>query len=181
MSAARTLTASIQLPTPDGGRMRSRRCAVAPPAMPSLRPPSGSNASMSEGRPEQSSVYGMEGRMSPTANTVNSGTNTVNVGAGFARLRKGAEVIDLQVRIAEAARRLPPKELERATGLPAREAEELATAMRLPRLPNLQKLTRHDPACLEAVVRFLAGQTGTGAVAQDPARVIAELIRRLQA
>lgn len=117
--------------------------------------------------------------MSRAANTVNSGKNTVNLGSAFVRFRKGAEIIDLQGRIAQAASRLPPKEMERATGMPAREAEELATAMRLPRLPNLAKLTRHDPVCLEAVVRFLAGQTGTGAAGEDPARVIAELIRRL--
>jgi hypothetical protein len=119
--------------------------------------------------------------MSRAANTVNSGKNTVNVGSALAaaRRRKGAEIIDLQARIAEAARRLPPKEMERETGLPAREAEELATAMRLPRLPNLAKLTRNDPECLEAVVRFLAGQTGSGAAGENPARLIAELIRRL--
>ena len=117
--------------------------------------------------------------MSRAANTVNSGKNTVNLGSAFVRLRKGADVIDLQARIAEAARRLPPKEMERETGMPAREAEELATAMRLPRLPNLRKLTATDPDCLEAVVRFLAGETGTGGRGEDPARVIAELIRRL--
>lgn len=150
---------------PDGGRTRMRASPSASCA-PASRSPSGPFS--------RSSVYGDAAAAPESANTVNSGKNTVNSG-----LRKPAEVIDLQSRIAEAASRLPPKELERATGLPAREAEELATGLRLPRLPNLQKLTRTDPACLEAVVRFLAGETGTGA-AGDPARVIAELIRRLQ-
>jgi ribosomal protein S5 len=131
-------------------------------------------------RRSRSSVYGRLAGYALSSNTVNRAQNTVNAVTATVRLRKPAEVIALQERIAEAAARLPAKVMERETGIAAREAEELATAMRLPRLPNLQKLTRHDPACLEAVVRFLAGQTGTGAIAQDPARVIAELIRRLQ-
>lgn len=166
------------VPNPDGGRWALEGVSTAP-AAPAARSPSGPFASAPEGRQQRSSVYGAEEAMSRAANTVNSGKNTVNLGSAFVRLRKGADVIDLQARIAEAARRLPPKEMERETGMPAREAEELATAMRLPRLPNLRKLTATDPDCLEAVVRFLAGETGTGGRGEDPARVIAELIRRL--
>ena len=150
---------------PDGGRGRRR----GPPS------PSGSGVFRSPSGPQlESSVYGGRGTALVPANTVNSPQNTVNSG-----LRKPAEVIGLQARIAQAASRLPAKELERDTGLPAREAEELATGLRLPRLPNLQKLTRRDPECLEAVVRFLAGDVGLGAMGPDPARAIAELIRRL--
>jgi hypothetical protein len=135
-------------------------------------------------QPEHLSVYGSELEMSRVENTVNSGKNTVNLGSpASARapvtFRKPADIIDLQKRIAAAAARLPPKELERETGLPAREAEELKTATRLPHLPNLRKLTRHDPNCLEAVVRFLVGETGTGAPGEHSAQTINELIRRL--
>lgn len=149
----------------DGGRARMRASPSAPCA-PATRSPSGPAF--------ESSVYGARAAALVAANTVNSPENTVNAG-----LRKPAEVIGLQARIAQAASRLPAKELERDTGLPAREAEELATGLRLPRLPNLQKLTRRDPECLEAVVRFLAGDVGMGAMGPDPARAIAELIRRL--
>jgi hypothetical protein len=94
-------------------------------------------------------------------------------------LLRDAEIIQLQSATARAASRAPVKELARETGLKPREIAELREGRRVPHLSNVRKLTRHDPEYLCVVMRFLAGEIGTGDASDHSPSAIAEMVRAL--